>query len=188
VIHDTELLDRLSELPRRQLEGRFYRATGVSVDPTAPSINGGRWSLKAEGDYGTPAVYTSFERNGALAELCSFLADLTPVPKARLIKVTELTVALPETVHLGREHLIEFGIDLAHYGRRDYRRTQQIGAGLAFLGVLGLVAPSARWDCENLVIFHENPGMADLVSVGHHETLDWRAWAQDHGLLPKVSS
>ena len=25
-------------------------------------------------------MYTSFEREGALAELCSFLADITPIP------------------------------------------------------------------------------------------------------------
>jgi hypothetical protein len=95
VIHDSELLDRLSSLPRLRLDDRlYYRATGVSVDPTATSISGGRWSPRPDSDAGVPALYTSFMREGALAELSSFLADLTPVPKGRLIKVTSLEISL----------------------------------------------------------------------------------------------
>jgi RES domain-containing protein len=183
VIHDNALLDRLSGLSRRQLEGRFFRATGISIDPTAASISGGRWSPRPDSDFGVPALYTSFTREGALAELCSFLADITPIPKARIIKVTSLDISLVEAVRLQRDDLVTLGVALERYGQRDYSRTQQIGAALAFLGVDGLIAPSARWDCENLVVFQDNHNMIEGMKVVSSETLDWRAWAAANGII-----
>lgn len=41
MIHDLDLLDRLSTLPTERFVGEVFRATGLSVDPTAPSISGG---------------------------------------------------------------------------------------------------------------------------------------------------
>jgi RES domain-containing protein len=183
VIHDKDLLDRLAELPQRPFHGQFFRATGVSVDATASSINGGRWSPRPDGDFGVPALYTSFERDGALAELCSFLADLTPVPKARAIKVTSLTISVERVVRFRRVDLVALGVDMQGYGRRDYGRTQQIGAALAFLGVDGLIAPSPRWKCDNLIVFEENHAMTERLEVGRHEEVEWRAWAETHGII-----
>jgi RES domain-containing protein len=183
VIHDKDLLDRLAGLPQRPFDGQFFRATGVSVDATASSINGGRWSPRPEGDFGVPALYTSFERDGALAELCSFLADFTPIPKARVIKVTALTISVSRAVHLRWDELAALAVATEQYGQRDYRRTQQIGAALAFLGVDGLIAPSPRWNCDNLVIFDENHAMTERLEVGRHEEVEWRAWAKTYGVI-----
>jgi RES domain-containing protein len=183
VIHDTALLDCLSRFRRLRLEGRFFRATGISIDPTAASISGGRWSPRPDSVFGVPALYTSFTREGALAELCSFLADITPIPKARMIKVTSLEISVLEAVRVQRDDLVTLGVALDRYGQRDYSRTQQIGAALAFLGVDGLIAPSARWDCENLVVFQDNHNMVERMKVGSSETLDWRAWAVANGII-----
>lgn len=183
MIHDPELLDRLSDLPRLTLDGTYFRATGVSIDPTAASISGGRWSPRPDADAGVPALYTSFLRDGALAELCSFLADITPIPRARLIKVTSLKISVIEAVRLQRSDLVALGVDLSSYGKRDYSRTQQIGAALAFLGVDGLISPSARWKCENLVVFQENHDMIEGLTVGRHETS-----TGERGRKPTVSS
>jgi RES domain-containing protein len=185
VIHDSALLDRLSELPHQRFEGRFFRATGISIDPTAASISGGRWSPRPDKDFGVPALYTSFEREGALAELCSFLADITPIPKGRLVKVTSLDIILVEAVRLQRDDLIALGVAFERYGQRDYSKTQQIGAALAFLGVDGLITPSARWNCENLVVFQQNHDTIERMKVGPYETLDWREWAETNGIIPK---
>jgi RES domain-containing protein len=186
VIHDRDLLDRLSDLPHRRFEGELFRATGISVDATASSINGGRWSPRPDGDFGIPALYTSFERDGALAELCSFLADFTPIPKARPVKVTPLTISVARAVTLTRVDLVALGVAMDQYGQRDYRRTQQIGAALAFLGIDGLIAPSPRWNCDNLVVFDENHAMTERMYVGPHEEYDWREWAETHGILPNA--
>ena len=88
MIHDQSLVDRLSGLATERLDGTVYRATRVNADPTAPSINGGRWAPPPSDEPGIFVLYTSFERDGAIAEMVSFLADLTPVPGPRPIKVT----------------------------------------------------------------------------------------------------
>jgi hypothetical protein len=72
------------------------------------------------------------------------------------------------------------------YGQRDYSRTQQIGAALAFLNFDGLIAPSPRWGCDNLVIFDENHAMTERLEPGVSEEVDWREWAQAHGILVKA--
>ncbi len=48
MIHDQGLLDRLSGLATERFDGMVYRAIRVNADPTAPSINGGRWSPAPE--------------------------------------------------------------------------------------------------------------------------------------------
>jgi hypothetical protein len=72
---------------------------------------------------------------------------------------------------------------MARFGERDYSRTQQIGAALAFLGLDGLIAPSARWPCDNLVIFSDNHSIADRLEVIDHREVGWRAWATSKGMI-----
>jgi RES domain-containing protein len=167
--------------------GTAYRATGMSVEPTAASISGGRWSPSPDRDVGVPALYTSLLRDGALAELSSFLASLTPIPKARLIKVTALDVVALHAVRLGRDELTLLGVDMTRYGHRDYGRTQQIGAAMAFLGVDGLLAPSARWDCENFILFQDNHDTINNITVRGDEAINWRAWAKANGIVAENS-
>src|SRR5437764_1151143 len=95
-------------------------------------------------DPGTSVLYTSLVREGALAELCSFLADLTPIPKARPIKVSRLKLTASRVVSLSMDEVGKLGVEKSRFGERDYRRTQEIGAALSFLEYDGLIAPSAR--------------------------------------------
>jgi len=183
MIHDQDLLDRLAGFRSITFEGPLYRATGLSTDPTMPSVNGGRWSVPPRSLDGRAALYTSVEANGAIAEVVSFLAGLTPPPSERPIKVSTLAVSLREMVTIERSDFVALGIDESDYGTRDYARTQQIGSALAFLGRDGLLAPSARWACSNVVIFPDNHSMDDdLEVIGTDEVL-WREWAKKHGLL-----
>jgi hypothetical protein len=140
-----------------------------------------------DGDPGIYVLYTSLEREGALAELCSFLADLTPIPKPRLIKVSRLAVTTSRTLRLDSGQLTALGVDFGRYGARDYRRTQEIGAALAFLGYDGLIAPSARWTCDNLMIFTENHALTERLEPLSDDQIEWRSWAKDHGVLSAES-
>jgi len=184
MIHDQDLVDRLSELATERFAGDVFRATGISIDPTAPSINGGRWSTPPDGDAGIYVLYTSLDREGAIAEMCSFLAELTPIPKPRPIKVTRLAVTTSRTLHLVRADLVILGVDMTHYGERDYSLTQKIGAALAFLGLDGLIAPSARWPCDNLMIFTDNHALTERLEPLSDEQVEWRSWATIHAILP----
>ncbi|WP_065754874.1 RES family NAD+ phosphorylase [Bradyrhizobium paxllaeri] len=185
MIHDKDLLDRLSDLPQRRLETRVYRATGLSKDPVAASTGGGRWAPVSDGTFSVPVLYTSFERDGALAELSSFLASLTPIPRAkRLLKVSRLTVSVGCAVQLTSDDLAALSVDMTRYGERDYSRTQVIGAALAFLGIDGLIAPSARRRCDNLVIYADNHAITERLDVEEAEEMDWITWAEAQGIIP----
>jgi RES domain len=185
MIHDQDLVDRLSGFPTERFDQTVFRATGISVDPLAPSINGGRWAPAPNRDPGIYVLYTSLARDGAIAEVVSFLADLTPIPGPRPIKVTRLAVTTARTLHLARTDLEGLGVDLSRYGERDYVVTQKIGGALAFLGLDGLLAPSARWPCDNLVIFMDNHQLTERLDALDSEEVEWRSWARDHGFIGK---
>ena len=188
MIHDPALLDRLSALRSERFEGEVFRATRANADPVAASISGGRWAPPLDGDAGYSVLYTSLERDGAIAEVASFLAQLTPTPGPRQMKVTRLAVSTARTIRLARTDLGALGVDLARYGERDYDRTQKIGAGLVFLGFDGLIAPSARWSCENLMIFGDNHALTEKLESVSEELVEWREWAQTHGILTDASN
>ena len=184
MVHDQDLVDLLAESRTDPFTGEVFRATRMAADPTAPSISGGRWAPPPGDGPGIYVLYTSLNRDGAIAEVASFLAGLTPIPGPRPIKVTRLAATIARTLRLAFTDLTALGVDLNRYGERDYNRTQQIGAALAFLGLDGLIAPSARWSCDNLMIFGENHALTEKLDPLSEEKIDWRAWAQDNDLIP----
>ena len=66
------------------------------------------------------------------------------------------------------------GYPLESFGDLSYGRTQEIGDAAAFLGFDGIIAPSARWPCQNLVIFSDSfgpptrPSSSSSRSTGMH--------------------
>jgi hypothetical protein len=183
MIHEQRLVDKLSGLPVERFAGEVYRTTAVAADPIAPSSSGGRWAPPQENATEVSVLYTSFERDGALAEVVSYLSLLTPLPKARNLKVSRLGVSTSKTLRLAYAALFDLGVEMDRYGKRDYARTQQIGAALAFLELDGLIAPSARWRCDNLMIFTSNHVFNERLEVVDSEEVEWRQWAKDHGFL-----
>lgn len=175
--HDADLLARLDALPRVAFEGEVFRATRLSLDPRAASFNGGRWmppDLAA-------VLYTSLEREGALAEIAFHWSRLTPQP-TRPVLVHRLRVAAQRALRLLRADIGALGVPEADWSGINLPRTQAIGAAAHALGCDGLVVPSARWPCENLVLFTER--LADAgsqVELIASETVAWAAWARDNG-------
>lgn len=182
MIHDQDLVDQLGALPVERYEGEGFRATGITADPLADSASGGRWAPPAKEGVDVPVLYTSLERDGALAEVVSYLRLLTPLP-SKPLKVARLGLSTARTLRLARGDLVALGVDMAQYGERDYGRTQSIGAALAFLGLDGLIAPSARWPCDNLTIFTTNSHLGERLEVIAVERVDWHAWARHNGFL-----
>ena len=184
MIHDLALVDRLSALPTERFERTVYRATRTAADPLAASISGGRWAPPPDGDPGTYVLYTSLEPDGAIAEIASFLASLIPVPGAREIKVTSLHVSAARTLHFSMIDLSNLGVNVNRYGERDYDTTQKIGSALAFLELDGFLAPSARWDCDNFMLFPRNHSLNERLEPIAETTIEWKSWALQHQLLP----
>ncbi len=183
MIHDKELLRRLAAFPMQAFSGQVYRVTTLSRDPLEASANGGRWGLAQNSTPGTPVLYTSMQRDGALAEIASYLVELTPLPRSNPVKVSTIALTASKVIRLQRRDLEALGIDISRYGTRDYFITQQIGAAMEHLGVDGLIAPSARYDCDNLMIFTAQHDFEEKLEVVSTEEVEWRDWARQRGLL-----
>lgn len=178
MIHDPELIDRLAAFPREAFAGEVYRATRSGLDPRAFSTRTGRWGS----DGGVGVLYTSLAQEGALAEIIFHWGQLAPVP-SKLAMLHRLRVATLRAIRLDLEQLLSLGVDLNRSGELNYARTQEIGAAAAFLGCDGLIAPSARWSCDNLMLFNDNQTMETELEVLASEEVDWLAWGRDHGFI-----
>jgi RES domain-containing protein len=177
--HEAALVDALSRRSVTTFKGDVFRATIPGYDPLAASTRGGRWST-----HGGPSVlYTSLEPAGALAEIVFHWSQLTPIPK-RPVALHTLAVETARTLRLIRADLASLGVEEAHYETINYERTQQIGAAVAFLGCDGLLAPNARWTCENLMIYMDNVSLDRVFGVTDSRSIDWTEWAKQNGRLP----
>jgi hypothetical protein len=76
----------LSVLSTERFVGEVFRATGISADPLAFSVTGGRWAPPARDGVEVPVLYTSMMRDGALAEVVAYLTLLSPLPLSRPLK------------------------------------------------------------------------------------------------------
>jgi RES domain-containing protein len=179
VLHDADLLDRLGAFAPIAFDGVTFRATRLGLNPLTPSLAGGRWTPKDV----TPILYTSLERNGALAEISFHLSQLAPRP-SKPVTVHRIRATARTAIRLLRADLISLGVDWDQYGSIGYQRTQEIGAAVAFLECDGLIAPSARWSCENLMLFMNNHALANRLELDTSETVEWVAWARSNNLLP----
>lgn len=154
----------------------------MSLDPLAASTRGGRWAQPA----GPAVLYTSLDRDGALAEISFHWGRMTPLP-SKPAALHRIQTTMNKTLRLIEADFPELNIDSIEYVRTNYWRTQQIGAAVAFLGLDGLIVPSARWPCENLVIMMDNHDLHSELSVVSTDEIDWRLWARENNVLDDLS-
>ena len=178
MIHDPELLDRLEALPKEAFAGQVFRATRMNLDPSVSSYSGGRWMPRDA----AAVLYTSLIKEGALAEMSFHLSLQSPRP-TKPVAVHSLRVVAHRTLRLIRADLASLGVPESVYKDVNLPRTQEIGAAVEFLGCDGLIAPSARWPCDNLVLFSERLGVDATLELVNSETVDWIAWATENSLL-----
>jgi hypothetical protein len=75
------------------------------------------------------------------------------------------------------------GVPESDYTGVNLPRTQAIGTAVEFLGCDGLIAPSARWPCDHLMLFPDRMGADAQLELVRSETVDWLAWGVDNGLI-----
>lgn len=178
MIHDPDLLDQLDALPKEAFDGEVFRGTRQSLDPLASSYSGGRWMQRD----GAAVLYTSLAREGALAEISFHWGQLNPRP-TKPVMLHTLRVVAHRTLKLVRADLATLGVPESAYGGVNMPRTQEIGAAVEFLGCDGLIAPCARWNCDNLILFPDRMGIEATMEIVHSETVDWVTWATAQGVL-----
>jgi RES domain-containing protein len=171
--HDRDVLDRLEAMAPEAFAGEVWRVTARGRDPLLGSAAGGRWSPVGEFD----VIYTSLEREGALAEI-GFRMSLEPVWPSklqhdlyRLAARTRRTIRFPDVVSL-----VPFGVDAARYQGFDYGATQAIAAAARFLGFDSLIVPSARSPARHLVVFIDDAMADETLTLLATEPVDWDAW------------
>jgi hypothetical protein len=169
----------MAPLSAKAIGGEVYRATRLSLNALAPSATGGRWMVPGE----AATLYTSMEADGALAEIAFHWGLMTPVP-SKPAMLHKIRLGTKKSLRLARADLIALGVDWNSYGTLGYKRTQIIGAAVARLKCDGLIAPSARWPCENVMVFLTNQtGEEEIAQVVESKEVDWRAWARDRGVV-----
>lgn len=181
---DNALIDAIETHQPVELKGSVWRVVREGRSPLACARAGGRW------DDGTfDVLYTSQMRDGALAEMYFHLSRGQPVfPSKVRYGFHELDASLQRTLKLAdMQALSDLGLDTARYGQLSYERTaeeyprsQDIAEAAHFLEFDGLIVPSARWPCLNVVLFCDRvlPGAMD--NVANHGLVDWQDWAKQN--------
>lgn len=175
-VHDRELLDVLEALPAEPYAGDVWRTTWKSRDPLVGSSSGGRWSPSDAYE----VLYTSVDPDGSLAEVYYHLSQ-APVFSSGEVLQYRLTVELDRMLRLTDTGLMEqLGIEDTLASRLDNEKSQAIGSAARFLDFQGLIVPSARWDCQNLVLFLDRLDLNEAIIVKDNQVINWPAWKEQH--------
>ena len=170
---DLQLLDAIDAFKREQLNAEVWRLAREGRDPLLGAPSRSRWC-----DGKIDVLYTSLEYDGAVAEIHALL-NLQPVfPSRDRWFAHKLKVSAAQTLRLADlKTLGKLGVDPARYPERDYARTQEIAGAAYFLGFDGLIAPSARWACLNLVLFTDRipPGQVEVIDRPI-DPVAWDVW------------
>ena len=153
--HDQEILTRL-EAEAGSFSDEVFRLTIGKTTATRENVTGARWNPE-----GVPAIYTSLERETAIAEVGYHLSLQKVRTSARLVLHT-VRVNLLRVVDLRSPALLkELGIDLSDLSGDEWEACQALGAAAAHVHCDGLLVASARRsDGSNLVV---------LAGNDHHE-------------------
>jgi RES domain len=173
---DIALVDVIDAFRREPIAQPVWRVVRAERDPVQGSPSHSRW-CNARFD----VLYTSFEKDGAIAEMHAFLSLQPVFPSQPKWLAHELRVSANRTLRLADlPTLRRLGVDTSRYKDRNYARTQEIADAAYFLDFDGLIAPSARWSCLNAVLFTERLAPEQIVAVGKAAPVDWRVWRKKH--------
>lgn len=174
---DNQLIDAIEAIEPLTYSGHVWRVVREGRDPTRCSASGGRW------DDGTfDVLYTSEARAGAISEMKFHLMRGQPVmPSLVTYRLYELEVKLGRALKLlDLATLSMIGLDINRYGQlsyeergAEYPRSQDIGEVAHFLDYDGLVVPSARYECLNVVVFCDRVPPEALIVRMDHGRIDW---------------
>lgn len=173
------LLDAIEIETPMKLSARLWRVVTDGRDPLQPGRAGGRWD-----DGSFDVLYTSSDRDGALAETWFHMARGQPIPPSKPKKrIHQIEVELNRVLDLsGDGRLAALGVDMKHYGRLsyfqrggEYPTTQQIGEVAFFYEYEAIIVPNARWPTSNVVLLTEHAKPAQ-ISANTGEAVDLAAW------------
>jgi RES domain-containing protein len=174
--HDRALLDALEAIGAEPFSGEVWRVVRQGRDALRGSVAGGRWSPPGEFE----VLYTSLNRAGALAEI-GYRLSLEPIWPSRIRHdLHRIGARTTRSLRFARvAELAPLGVDASRYESFDYSATQAIAAAARFLEFDGLIVPSARYNCANLVLFLDRTADGNLLDLLGTEEVDWEAWRKE---------
>jgi len=172
-VHDRLVLDALEKLDPEPFDSDVWRVARKGRDPLRGSSANGRWGAPGE----LEVLYTSEQRDGALAEV-GFRLSLEPVwPSLIQHQIHVLAVRAERTLRLlDMRELAILGVDISRYETFEYGATQAIAAAAHFLEFDGMLVPSARFACSNLVLFADRVSHTGHLQLVSSEDVDWPDW------------
>jgi RES domain-containing protein len=173
---DDRMLDLVGAFEGQPFEGTMWRVVRRGRDVLDGSRGSGRWNTSD-----MSVLYGAADRDGAIAEIHFHLSRGQSVFPSRMRHdLFELAIKARQTLVLANtEHLKRLGVDDSRYRELLYGRTQEIGAAAAFLGFDGLIVPSARWNCQNIILFLDAINLEEVRSISI-QPVDWPAWRQSN--------
>jgi RES domain-containing protein len=170
--HDDRLLDALGEIDPEPFVGTMWRVVRAGRPVPDGSRGSGRWNPTS-----LSVLYGSQEADGAIAEMHFHLSRGQSVFPSRMRHdLYELKIRTTETLVLAdMDALSRLGVVPARYGEILYDRTQEIADAAFFMGFDGIIAPSARWACQNIVLFLDRIALGDIEEVSANP-ISWSEW------------
>jgi RES domain-containing protein len=178
---DLQVLDQIDTHQRRPYSGLVWRVVRDGRDPLQGGRPPSRW---CNGEF--DVLYTSLERDGAIAEVYAQLSLQPVLPSKISYYVHQLRVSAGKCLHLtDLPMLAALGVSIERYQEREYRKTQEIADVAYFLGFDGMLVPSARWPCTVAVLFTDRIAPECLaIEATEPDALDWRAWRRRNRVDP----
>jgi hypothetical protein len=168
---DPALLDALDAFNRVPYAGETWRMVRTGRDPLQGSASGGRWDPTS-----FDVLYTSLHPDGAVAEVNFHLSRQPVFPSKIKYGLHRISVRTAKTLRLpDLKTIVPLGVDPSRYREILYEPTQAIGDAAYFLGFDSIIAPNARWACNNLILFTDQVAPDDLEVIERSE-VDWAEW------------
>ncbi len=170
--HDDRLLDALGALKGEAFSGGMWRVVREGRSVLDGSRGAGRWNPNH-----LSVLYGSTAPDGAIAEIHFHLSQGQSVFPSRMRhRLHELRITTDRTLILADlAQLVALGVDEANYREMLYGHTREIADAAAFLGFDGIVAPSARWSCETIVLFLDAIPLDNIEPVTE-APINWNDW------------
>jgi RES domain-containing protein len=168
---DPALLDTLDAFKRIHYAGETWRAVRSGRDPIQGTPSGGRWDPAL-----FDVLYTSIAPEGAVAEVNFQLSRQPVFPSKVRYGIHRIRVRTAKTLKLPNlDAMVPLGVDPVRYREILYDPTQAIGDAAYFLGFDSIIAPNARWGCDNLILFTDQIAPADL-KITESSQINWAEW------------
>jgi RES domain-containing protein len=168
---DPALLDALDAFHRVHYTGETWRVVRDGRDPLQGSASGGRWDPTL-----FDVLYTSLASDGVVAEVHFHLSRQPVFPSRIGYRLHRIRVRTAKSLRLPNlDAMVPLGVDPARYREILYEQTQAIGDAAYFLGFDSIIAPNARWSCNNLILFTDQIAPPDLEVI-ESKKVNWTEW------------